>query len=285
MASGQKRRRKKKKSASGFTGRIWIPLTAALLTSAAVFFVFMFISDHTVDTSYGGLGLGEVPEMNIYQKSKFKKKNGLMKYNDDIYTSKAGIDVSTYQKEIDFDKVKKSGIDFVMIRIGYRAVKSGKIHKDELFEEHYRGAKEAGLDIGVYFYSEAINSKEAKEEAKFVIRNLRGKDITYPVAFDMEDGREDDRHESLSNKERTVIADVFCYVIQNNGYEPIIYSYPNWIYKKIDYTKLTKYNMWLAHYTDFSNYPFHYLIWQYTDKGKVDGVKGKVDRDIMFVKK
>lgn len=285
MASRKKRRRNKVRSASGVTGRIWIPLTAALLTSAAVFFVFMLISGTRTDTSYEETSAPEIPEMNMYLQSNFRKKKGLLRYEDDIYTSRAGIDVSTYQKSIDFEKVKKAGIEFVMIRVGYRTTKTGKIHKDKRFEEYYKGASKAGLDIGAYFFSEAKNKREAKEEARFVIKNLKGKKISYPVAFDMEDTAHKDRHESLSIAERTVIADVFCQIISNNGYDPILYAYPDWIFKKIDYMKLTKYDMWLAHYTDHSQYPFHYLMWQYTEKGRVNGIEGKVDRDIMFIKK
>ena len=284
MAS-RKKRRKKNRSASGSAGRIWVPVTAALLTAAAVFFVFMLISRLSVNTSYKGLSHSEIPEMNTYRSSAFRRKKGLLKYEDDYFTSKAGIDVSTYQKKINWKKVKKSGIRFVMIRVGYRSTDTGKIYKDKKFEKHYKGAKKAGLDIGVYFFSQAVNRKEATEEAKFVLKNIRNKKITYPVAFDMEDTHDKDRHEDLSRKKRTLVADVFCQIIKNNGFVPIIYGYPNWVYKKIDYTKLTKYDMWLAHYTEYSAYPFHYLIWQYTERGKVPGIKGKVDRDIIFIKK
>ena len=278
---------KRRKNCSIFSKhvRTWITIctAAALLTCAAVFFI-SGVSDDT-DDSYEGLGLGEVPEMNIYRSDSFYRKDGLLYYEDDNYTSKPGIDVSTYQKDINWKKVYKAGIRFAMIRAGYRTYDTGKILKDKRFRKNVREASEAGIDTGVYFFSQAKNRKEAVREARFVLRQLKGLKITYPVAFDMEDSKGRDRHEGLTKKERTVIADAFCHVIESNGYTPMIYSYPHWIYDKVDYTKITKYDMWLAHYTKRSGYPFHYVMWQYSEKGKLPGIKGKVDLDIIFIKK
>lgn len=283
MPSGKKHSRSKRKHSSGSHVKIWTIITAAILTCAAVFFVFRMAG--RVDTSYEGPGDSQIPEMNIYLEKNFKKKKGLLRYEDDNFKSKAGIDVSTYQKDIDWKKVRKKGIRFAMVRVGYRANDNGKIYKDKRFEQNVKGALKAGLDVGVYFFSEAKTKKEAIEEAKFVIKNIRNKGITYPVAFDMEDTREKDRHEDLSKKQRTIIADAFCHVVKSNGFQPMIYSYPSWIYNKVDYTRLTRYDMWLAHYTDRTNYPFHYLIWQYSEKGKIPGISTKVDLDIMFIRK
>ena len=284
MASGKKRRRKKSDPAA-LKARIWIPIAAALLTAAVVVFLYLHFTGADINTSYHGLSPSEIPEMNIYQQTGFSKEKGLMTYDDDHYTSKAGIDISTYQKNINWKKVKKSGIEFVMIRVGYRSTDTGEIFKDKEFESNYKGAKKAGLNVGVYFFSQAVTRKEAKEEARFVVKNLRRKKIDYPVAFDMEDTKDEDRHEELTRKKRTEMADVFCQVIEENGYDAMIYAYPHWVYTKVDYTRLTRYNMWLAHYTTYSTYPFHYLMWQYTDKGKVPGISGKVDRDILFIRK
>ena len=277
--------RRNKKSSRSASRRVLIPVAAAVLACAAVFFIFTLIKSMLVDTTYRGLGDSQIPEMNIYTSKSLYEKNGLLYYRDDNFKSKPGIDVSTYQKDINWKKVKKHGIRFAMIRVGYRANDNGKIYKDKRFEQNVKGALKAGLKVGVYFFSEAKTEEEAIQEAEFVIRHIRGKKITYPVAFDMEDTQEKDRHEDLSKKERTVIADAFCHVIQNNGYDPMIYAYPNWIYRHVDYTKLTKYDMWLAHYTEKTTYPFHYRIWQYSEQGKVPGIKGKVDLDIMLIKK
>ena len=284
MTSGKRHKRKTVGSASGGAGRIFIPIAAAVLTCAAVFFILRAIGAG-FDTSYKGLSAPQVPEMNIYTTDHFFKKHGLLYYRDSNFTSKPGIDVSTYQKKIDWKKVYKSGIRFAMIRVGYRTNDTGKILKDKRFEENIKGAAKAGLDTGVYFFSEAKTRKEAVEEARFVLKNIKGKKITYPVAFDMEDTKEKNRHEDLTKKERTIIADAFCHVIENNGYTPMIYAYPGWIYNNVSYTRLTRYDMWLAHYTKRTTYPFHYRIWQYTSKGKVKGIDGRVDLDIVFIKK
>ena len=161
MASGKKHRKKSRKKSLGFvsafSGTIWVPIAAAIIAAAVVVFVFKVVSENNINTEYNGLSESEVPEMNIYINTGFKKKkNGLLKYDDPFYTSSAGIDVSTYQKEIDWEKVKKSGISFVMIRAGYRTSDKGTIHKDKRFDDNYEGAKKAGLKIGVYFFSEAV---------------------------------------------------------------------------------------------------------------------------------
>lgn len=276
----------KKKKKKNYRPVLLILIAAAFLTFAAVFFVLMIIIDLSpLHTSYEVPSEGQMPEMNIYSPDAFYRKNGLLYYKDDNYRSRAGIDVSTYQKKIDWKKVYESGIRFAMIRVGYSGRKTGKIKKDKRFEENIKGASEVGIDTGVYFFSQAKTRKEAIREANFVLRQIKGKDIDYPVAFDMEDTRGHDRHEDLSDNDRTVIADAFCQIISNNGYEPMIYAYPDWVYNKIDYTILTRYDMWLAHYTSRSTYPFHYRIWQYTSKGKIPGIQTKVDLDIIFIRK
>lgn len=265
---------------------ILILIAAAFLTIAAVFFVLMSIIDlFRLDTSYEGPSEEQMPEMNIYSTDAFYRKNGLLYYKDSNYRSRAGVDVSTYQKKINWKKVYKAGIRFAMIRVGYSGRQTGRIHKDKRFEENIKGAVDAGLDTGVYFFSQAKTKKEAAKEARFVLRQIKGKNITYPVAFDMEDTGGHDRHEDISAETRTDIADVFCQIISNNGYEPMIYAYPDWVYNKVDYTQLTRYDMWLAHYTKRSSYPFHYRIWQYSNKGKIPGIKARTDLDIIFIRK
>lgn len=235
-----------------------------------------------VPADYTGLkNRKNIPE-NSYNDEKFVTKNGLKTYSDKNYRSEAGVDVSDHQGEIDWNAVRKAGIGFAMIRVGYRGTTEGRVNKDSRFSENIRGAVNAGIKTGVYFYSQAKNKDEAIEEAKFVVRQIRGKDVTYPVAFDMEWGK---RVSSLTILERTEITDAFCSVIKENGFTPIVYGNVSWLYTSIDLKYLTKYPNWLACYDKKPGFVYHYRIWQYTEKGHVKGISTTVDLDICLLKK
>ncbi len=143
-------------------------------------------------------------------------------------------------------------------------------------------AKAAGVDVGVYFFSQAITVDEAMEEARFVLKHIRFHGVTYPVAFDMEPVDGDDRISGLSKAEKTEIADAFCQVIKANRFKPVIYGNPTWLRKNIKLDYLTDYELWLAHYTDETDFSSKYLMWQYTDAGLVDGIDGYVDMNLYF---
>ena len=252
---------------------------------AAVAVIFCFSITQMVKGSYEGLGEKQEIVGNPYKESKFYTgEDGLLRYEDKKYTSKAGIDVSLFQKEIDWEKVKASGVEFVMIRVGYRSIKDGKIRMDNRFKEYLKGAKDAGLEVGVYFFSQARSADEAVEEAKYVIRHIRGKGITMPVAYDME-YLEGDRISDLTAEERTEAADAFCSIIEQNDLQPIVYGNPTWFVESIDKEYLEKYPTWLAHYTENTGYEGDFSMWQYSETGKIDGIKKKVDLDILFVEK
>ena len=232
--------------------------------------------------NYDGLGLKMPVEENVFDMENLYYENGRAVYEDDTYKSITGIDVSEYQGEIDWEAVKDDGIEFVMIRLGYRGSESGTLALDAYFKENLRGAKAAGLDVGVYFFSQAITPKEAMEEARFVLKHIRGKGVRYPVAFDMEpiDGTE--RADDLKKEEKTAIADAFCQVIERNGYTPLVYGNPKWFRKHIDLSYLSDYDRWLAHYADKTNYKNAFVMWQYSDNGSVDGIYGPVDMNLYF---
>ena len=195
-----------------------------------------------------------------------------------------GIDISRYQNEIDFDKVKDSGFSFVMVRVGARGYKSGKITLDENFEDNISKAIEAGLDVGVYFFSQAITPQEAEEEAAVVLEAIKEKPITYPIAFDMEFTPNDtSRVETLSKDERTAITAAFLNKIAEGGYKPMIYGNKEWLVKRIDAGKFPGINVWLADTSSIPDYPYQYSMWQYTTKGTLEGVSGGIDMDICFV--
>lgn len=211
---------------------------------------------------------------------------------------KSGIDVSLYQGKIDWQKVKSSGIDFAFIRVGYRGYgvssdgTDGKLIKDSRYVENVQGALNAGIDVGVYFVTQAINEQEAIQEANFVLNLVKGYNITYPIVVDTETSSHptgNGRADNLSVEQRTQNIKTFCETIERAGYTPMIYANKWWLDGNLDMNSLSKYQVWLAHYTGAkpdnpyekpSDYKGKYSIWQYTDKGIIDGIEGYVDMNI-----
>lgn len=249
---------------------------------AAGMFVLTVTVFYTILGHYDGLGFPRSIPENEYELSNLYNEDGLRYYEDENYESVPGIDVSYYQKKIDWEKVKEDGIEFAIIRVGYRGYANGELVLDDRFKENIKGARDAGIEVGVYFFSQAKTTSEAVEEARFVVRHITGRGVSYPVVFDMEPIPGAHRITSLTTTEKTEIADAFCQVIDRNGYEPMIYGNPTWLNNNIDLSYLTQYDIWLAHYTDITDYPYKYNIWQYTDRGKVKGIKGRVDLNIYF---
>lgn len=208
---------------------------------------------------------------------------------------KIGIDVSKYQDTIDWNAVKKDGIDYAMIRAGFRGYgENGSLNEDEKLDEFVKGARAAGLDVGIYFFSQAKNYNEGVEEANYTISLIKKYDITYPVAFDTEQSSSPTntgRADNISVQDRTDAAKGFCSTIKAAGYETLIYASPSWIKDNLYLNQLSEYDIWLANYTGAeqedplkrpSNYKGKYVMWQYTDSGTVDGIKGKVDCDLYY---
>lgn len=193
-----------------------------------------------------------------------------------------GIDVSAHQMDIDWERVADDGVDFAMIRLGNRGWGTGKVLVDEYFEQNARGAADAGIPFGVYFYSQAINKSEAREEAQLVIDYLEDYDVTFPVVYDIESGNAAGRLSDLSSKQITDNAIVFCEAVEKAGYRPMIYTYTTWFLTRMDMTRLEKYDKWLAQYYKRPFFPYQMRIWQYTSKGRVDGIKGNVDMNLCF---
>lgn len=236
---------------------------------------------------YAGLGeKAEIP-VNSYQYASalMSDERGRLYYEDDRYMSLTGVDVSEYQKEIDWEKVKKDGVEFAMIRLGYRGYADGSLQLDARYEENIKAARKAGLEAGVYFVSQAVSTDEAIEEARYVLDNIRGKHVTCPVAFDMEPVAEEERIGELTAEERTAIADAFCQIIEKNGYTSMIYGNPSWLNHSIDLSYLADRNIWLAHYTGSTAYPYSHVMWQYTDRGNVEGIPGNADLNLWMVEK
>lgn len=207
-------------------------------------------------------------------------------YADPTVRTFTGIDVSVFQGDIDWNKVKADGIDFVMIRAGFRGYgENGSLNEDVKFRENCKNALAAGLNVGVYFFSQAITEAEAAEEARFVLDIISDYNITYPVAYDWETIEYDvnARTENMSTEQITACANAFCDVIEKAGYETVIYFNCELGYFNYDLSKINNYHFWLAEYFSIPSFYYDYKIWQYTDKGQVDGIAGEVDINISLV--
>ncbi len=212
-------------------------------------------------------------------------KGSVMEYYEDSRKiSKAGIDISKEQGLIDFNKVKKAGIDFVMIKAGARGYGSGQLILDENFEKNLQGATQAGLETGVYFFSQAVTETEAVEEASIVLTSLKETKLIYPIVFDMESIKGDTaRIDSLKKEDRTKIAKAFLETVKTAGYKTMIYGDKEWLLTKINLSTLSEYDIWLSQEADIPDYPYKFSIWQYSFNGTVDGISGKVDMNISFI--
>lgn len=197
--------------------------------------------------------------------------------------SALGIDVSKWQKEIDWDKVKKAGVDFAIIRCGYRGSVTGCLVEDPYFLQNIRGATAAGIKVGVYFFTQAVNEVEAVEEASTVVSLIRDFNLDYPVYIDTEGAGGNGRADGLDVETRTAVCEAFCSTIENAGYEAGVYASRNWYYHKLNTASLEKYVIWLAEYRSVPLYQGYYQMWQYTSKGSIDGIKGNVDMNISYL--
>ena len=242
------------------------------------------------DSSYGPIwmpALASVPRNN-YDAEKFIKDpdTGIVSYADDSVKTYRGIDVSVYQGDIDWDKVKASGVDYVIIRCGFRGYVTGSVNEDANFKRNIEGAKKAGLQVGVYFFSQALTVDEALEEAEFCIELLDGCELEYPVFYDWEvvidkDG-DTPRTAYIQPDDLTNNALVFAERIRYAGYTPGIYTNKKTAVWKYDLSRLTGLDIWLAEYNDVPSYFYDFAMWQYSSKGSVPGITGNVDMNISF---
>lgn len=203
-----------------------------------------------------------------------------------------GIDVSKHNGDIDWKKLKKEGVDFVIIRVGYRGYgKTGSVNKDPRFDEYMTDALKQGFKVGVYFYSQALTKKEAKEEAKFAVKYAKKYSFQLPIFYDYEfagvsSGRLDSawRSKKLNKKKMTANALSFCNTIKKNGYKSMVYASKSFLEVQLDNAALTDagYDAWLAHYYTKTGYAGRFSIWQYSAKGKVKGIDGYVDSNFMY---
>ncbi len=198
-----------------------------------------------------------------------------------------GVDVSFYNEGVNWPAVKAQGIDFAIIRVGGRGWETGLLYDDACFRQNLSNALAAGLRVGVYFYTTAVDAVEAVQEASLVLDRLGGAALELPVYIDMEASGDypNGRSDKLSKAQRTEIINAFCATIENSGYKPGVYSGRNFFRDELEYSFLTRYNIWLASYTSFNRVPDfngRYDIWQFTDSGVVNGITGVCDMNAMF---
>lgn len=187
-----------------------------------------------------------------------------------------GIDISSWQGEIDFEKVKESGIDFIIIRCGFSSTSNGKISIDQYFERNIKEANKYDIPVGIYYYSTAKTEKEAAKEASFVLNKIKDYEVVYPIIYDFE-SFDKNRVKNISDERINNNAKTFLKYIEEHGYEAMLYSNLNDIKNNWNMDNFGDYKIWLAHYTSNTNYDGRYEMWQYSDKGRIDGIVGYVD--------
>lgn len=221
--------------------------------------------------------------LNPYERAAFTVDDrGRVSYEKDGKRARTGIDVSTYQGEIDWPKAAADGIDFAILRLGYRGYTEGGLFMDQTFEANLRGALDAGLDVGIYFFSQAITPEEAEAEAAFILNAIGDRGLAYPIAFDWEpiSSGSAARTDGLDNDTLTRCAAAFCARIREAGYTPAVYFNQSLGYLRYDLRELTEYALWLAEYDVRPDFYYHFDLWQYTHTGQVNGIQGDVDLDL-----
>ena len=220
------------------------------------------------------------PPANPYGRNDFQYKNGYLTCLKG--ESVLGIDVSSHQGDIDWQQVADAGIQFVMIRAGYRGYETGDLVEDSYAQENYEGARAAGLNIGAYFFSQATSQEEAAEEAQFFLEIINGWELSMPVVYDWEYIGENARTYGMDKRTVTDCTLVFCKMLASVGYSPMLYFNRHQAQDFLYLEELTDYPFWLALYSDRMTYPYKLAMWQYTEKGKVPGIEGYVDIDLYF---
>ena len=268
--------------------RLVIALIAALVVLAAVIGLSLGLSSlRTPEPTAAPTEISTEPppteppaDPNPYGINDFQYENGYLKLVEG--NSVTGIDVSVYQGEIDWEQVKASGVEFAMIRLGYRGYKTGDILEDANFRSNLEGATAAGLDVGVYFFSQAVSVEEAKEEAQFVLDTLDGFELTMPVVYDWEYIDEEARTAQMDRRTLTDCSLAFLERIEDAGYWPMLYFNSAQQRDLLYLRELNSYDFWLALYTGRMTYPYKIKMWQYTCTGTVPGIETACDINIFF---
>ena len=244
-----------------------------------------------IEVSDGAGGIMWAPllrgvDVNGHETGQFTREGGFVLYSGEAYTARRGIDISFYQGEINWEEVRADGIEFAILRAGYRGYSEGQLFEDEKFREYAEGALAVGIEIGAYFFSQAVSVEEAREEARLTLSVIEDYDISLPVAYDWETiGYEAARTDGVDGKTVTDCALAFCAVVREAGYEPGVYLYRSLGYYSYDLTRFSGLSLWVGAAGDYPDFYYAHEIWQFSFTGKVRGIKGDVDLNLQFIPK
>lgn len=242
---------------------------------------------HINDSTLGEIWITELEgvPVNTLNNDNFTADVNFKYYNENgKAASLEGIDISSYSGDVDWEKVKASGIDFAIIRVGGRGYgDAGEMYPDDKAIEYINGAKDVGIKVGAYFFSQAVTTAEAIEEADYVKEILGDIKLDFPVAYDWEIIKDDEaRTDSVSAAQATECARAFCDRIKEHGYTPMLYSPSRELYFKYDLSRLSDIDIWYCEYANVPTFYYEFSMWQYSASGTVDGIDGAVDLNICF---
>ncbi len=269
-------RRKKKSQKQLLLAAIGLTAALLLILGAVLLSLLLRSEEPFVLETTSGIPVAS----NEYEDEKFYREDGFLRYEG---KHMVGIDISTYQGVVDWEAVAQSGVEFVILRAGYRGTSQGLLYEDETFQRNFKGARKAGLKIGAYFFSQARNAQEAAEEAEFVAEILDGEELDLPVFYDWELVDGSSRITDLYEIPMTECALAFCQVVQEAGYRAGVYFNQSYGYYHLDMTKLQDYTLWLAEYNETPGFDYHFHLLQYTDKGEVAGIETPVDLNLWIL--
>ena len=230
----------------------------------------------------------EVFPAEVFKKENFKKIGQFMVYSDDTYASMPGIDVSSFNGNINWNKVAGSDIAFAFVRVGNRGYTEGGLYEDSNYKYYIEQALANGLDVGAYIFSQAVSEAEAREEARFLIERVKDYDINLPLVYDAEEvGTDSARTNGLSKQQFTINAQAFCEEVEKAGYTPAIYCNASYQIYHLDMTKFKDVITWYADFSDYPQSANHFEYWQYTPDGRINGISTDlaVDLNIRFIKR
>ncbi|MBQ9030582.1 MAG: glycoside hydrolase family 25 protein [Parasporobacterium sp.] len=260
-------------------GLIWLAFTIFILTS--LFCVSVVSAERYYGEADGANAAGEADITNHLREDCWVKDGSYLYYTEEGFTSRIGVDVSKWNGDIDWAALKEQGVEFAIVRLGFRGYETGELVLDERFHEYMAGAAEAGLEVGVYFFSAAIDEEEAVQEAGFVIDNLADYEIDLPVYFDTEEaGPGQARTEPVAAGMFTLNAEAFCKTVESAGYRAGVYASNRWIQRNLELAWLSDYEIWYAQYNDTPGREYGFDMWQYTEHGDLYGCGTYLDMNI-----
>lgn len=239
----------------------------------------LFLFDRSAPPEESTSLASPTPAPNPYQAGDFQYEGGYLTCT--VANARLGLDISEHQPVVDWEQVREAGIEFAILRIGYRGYTEGKLFPDSCFAHHLAAARDAGLDVGVYFFSQAVTPAEAEEEAHYLLGILNQQSLDFPVVFDWEFVSDDDaRTATMDARTLTDCALAFCQTIEQNGYRAMIYFNQDQALHSYILDELGSYDFWLAMYDTPMTFPYRVQMWQYTASGTVPGIDDNVDLNL-----